>query len=369
MSEVDWHSPFFQLERTNLLSSTYRKCGLEPVPGSGVAWRVKNVSKGPKSTAPVNELLEDGSTQLMDAIADDDGALVELLLNDGADPNLANESGMTPIFLAAKGNQCLDVRALVQAKADPHARIDAMGATPLYIACHHGHADCVEEMCFGGAQVDLRMRDGSTALHVGAKGMHAEVVRVLLEAKASPDAQSNKGFTPLHSACGRACNNPKDSAAVAQIARLLIAASCDVDIMDKEGTTPLRTAIDAQCATEVVSLLLGASADADARDLTTGDTPMLRAIGAGRFGVVRALLTAGADVKRANANGVTPLRLAYTVLRSTADEQAAQQAASSGNLNVAMESDDVADVQAAMMASVMSDFAGESVVTILTATL
>lgn len=49
----------------------------------------------------------------------------------------------------------------------------------------------------GGALIDYRSRDGSTALHRAAEKNNIEAVRTLLDLGASPNVRDTKGLTPL----------------------------------------------------------------------------------------------------------------------------------------------------------------------------
>eukprot|EP00966_Prymnesium_polylepis_P192958 4472346-Prymnesium_polylepis.1 len=56
---------------------------------------------------------------------------------------------------------------------DPH------GATPLHVACRHGHAGAVELLLHAGAAADARDGAGATALDVAAEWRHAACVAAL----------------------------------------------------------------------------------------------------------------------------------------------------------------------------------------------
>ena len=86
-----------------------------------------------------------------------------LLLHHGANPNLADRDGHTPLHLAAETGQVASLRLLLAAGADPNAA-DAWGVTPL---------------------------------HLAARGDRAEAIRLLLDAHANPAAVDARGFSAL----------------------------------------------------------------------------------------------------------------------------------------------------------------------------
>lgn len=50
----------------------------------------------------------------------------------------------------------------------------------------------------GGAILDYRTKDGSTALHRAVEKQNLEALQTLLELGASPNYKDNKGLTPLY---------------------------------------------------------------------------------------------------------------------------------------------------------------------------
>ncbi|CAJ0769389.1 890_t:CDS:10 [Entrophospora sp. SA101] len=81
---------------------------------------------------------------------------VKKLLSDGADPNVQNENGETPLHIAAK-NEYLRIKANTEIKENLY------GQTPLFLAVIEGHV---------------------------------EAVKLLLEAKANPNVKDDSGLTP-----------------------------------------------------------------------------------------------------------------------------------------------------------------------------
>lgn len=67
----------------------------------------------------------------------------------------------------------------------------------LRLAAGSGHAGCVEELLFRGAEVNDDP-GGNTALHDACVGGHAVCVQLLLSHGADPEGTAADGSAPLH---------------------------------------------------------------------------------------------------------------------------------------------------------------------------
>lgn len=96
-------------------------------------------------------------------------AIVQLLLESGADPNARNLRGRTALHnLIREENEDPDIwHLLLQHGADVNAADDC-GMTLLHFACYYALVDIVRLLLRGGAQPDIRATDGRTALEIAA---------------------------------------------------------------------------------------------------------------------------------------------------------------------------------------------------------
>lgn len=114
---------------------------------------------------------------------------VELLLGAGADPNTpaANNSKVRPIHSAA-ANRSAETslplcRLLLEGGADPNVA-QAGGWTPLHQASAHGRAAVVELLLSHGAAVDAKSDDNRTAGEMAEAKGHKEIQALLEQAGA-----------------------------------------------------------------------------------------------------------------------------------------------------------------------------------------
>ena len=93
------------------------------------------------------------------------------------------------------------VRSWVASGADINV-VDGFGVTPLMLASNYHRAECVAEMLRLGADARRVNNDGSTALHLVARRGHddgggAEVVRLLVAAGCDAAVRVNDGCTAV----------------------------------------------------------------------------------------------------------------------------------------------------------------------------
>ena len=214
-----------------------------------------------------------------DAASRGDVEAVRRLLASGASPNSFCEApdsfrerpesfyfgvdpqGETPILALCKVRRFTDgcaacLELLRDAGADLEAT-DGYGLTPLHYAARRGDTKMVSLLVEAGVDVDATTLDKETALYLAVRHRATGCVEVLLAAGASLNLREGHGLTPsLHYAARR--GNTK-------IVSLLVEAGLDVDAKTPDGETALYLAVYHR-ATSCVEVLLAAGASPNLRE-------------------------------------------------------------------------------------------------------
>lgn len=161
-------------------------------------------------------------------------------------------------------------------------------AAELIEATRSGDTDAVAKLISEGADLNQATGDGMTAVHWAAQSGQSAILQSLLNAGAEVDSTTRIGsYTPLHIASEKA-----DSTAV----ELLLGAGADVNATTSNSlVTALHLAAQTVGGAESVGLLLQHGADANAREGSAGQTPLMFAAAKNQIESIQLLLAAGAD--------------------------------------------------------------------------
>lgn len=160
--------------------------------------------------------------------------LIELLLQAGANPNLKDKFGETPLIKCAYNGFRQGLISLLNHKADPSVAQPRWG-TPLHFAAGHGDLEAVNLLLSDGAAVEARDRSGATPLLVSVKWYaHPWITTPLLKAGADIQAKDKDGRNALHLAINPQLNIPAVD--------LLLEKGVDPSAADNFGTTPITQA-------------------------------------------------------------------------------------------------------------------------------
>ena len=126
------------------------------------------------------------------------------LVKHGANVNAKDDTGETPLHVAAFLSRASSVEALLAARADPNAR-DRLGKTPLHnastpqpTASPENAARTIHLLVTGGADPNAHEANGNTPLHLAALIGSVLASRTLLSEGARVDVPGLGGGTALH---------------------------------------------------------------------------------------------------------------------------------------------------------------------------
>jgi ankyrin repeat protein len=144
----------------------------------------------------VNAPSVDGTTALHWAVYRNDIEMANRLIRAGAAVNATNRDGLPPLALACTNGEPAMIELLLENGADAAAA--PAGEPVLMTASRTGNAGVVALLLARGA--DINVKDGlrgQTPLMWASAENHPAVVRLLLEKGADVQARSTAGFTPL----------------------------------------------------------------------------------------------------------------------------------------------------------------------------
>ncbi|XP_076873336.1 CARD- and ANK-domain containing inflammasome adapter protein [Brachyhypopomus gauderio] len=277
---------------------------------------------------------QDGvKSALFKAVQKNLDVIVAALIDGGADVNMHNDLGYTPLLLAIELNNVEVFKVLVSKNANLQEKLpnqisalhlaiqsgsmpitqilldkgmdpNSCGPkdqTPLHLSALYNQPALMALLLNKGAQINTVTQEGLTALHLASQNGHTESVAQLLERKADLHVRDGQARTALHWAAEQG---------EAAVVKLLLFAGAEASATERERKTPLHLAARRGRA-EAVSALLAGKAKAGAKDMD-GCSALHYASGNGSTDVAAALLAAGRNrnVDDRNAWRRTPLHLA-----------------------------------------------------------
>ena len=145
---------------------------------------------------PVSAQYVSDAEPFINAVRDSDGdKATELLGKRPTVVNSRNSKGETALNIAISRSDEMWTRFLVGKGADPNLQ-QSNGDTPLIAAARVGFMDAIELLLQRGAKVDLANRMGETPLIVAVQQREVDAVKMLLANGANPDkSDSAAGYS------------------------------------------------------------------------------------------------------------------------------------------------------------------------------
>lgn len=133
-----------------------------------------------ETIVPINHVFDHGGyTALLLAVANGEFEISKYLLEKAADPNIANQMGITPLNFAAKYGHEKLCKLLLQFGAKVNLGTHLGNVTPLMKAAEQGHGNIIKILLENGADASLKDGDGRTAYDYAVMTQHGHIAKIL----------------------------------------------------------------------------------------------------------------------------------------------------------------------------------------------
>jgi ankyrin repeat protein len=220
---------------------------------------------------------------LRQSIANRDHKTSALLLESGVSGNSPNASGELPLASAVKNHDVDSMMMLLNANADPSAKIGERGNI-LGIAAAAGRFDLLNTLLAAGADPNGEMPNGEAVLIWAVRHGHETIISSILRSGPNPNLKDLQGNPLLHVTMTRGNRALVES---------LLEIGADPSANDITGNTTIHHAID-QKWHDMIPHLVSKGANPNARN-REGTSPLSRALSLGDVGLFKSLLEIGAD--------------------------------------------------------------------------
>ena len=169
---------------------------------------------------------------------------VRPLLEHGSDVNAMGKDTTTPVLLAIELKMYDITRMFLARGAEPNVK-NYCGSTPLHLLLQSDFSndddipDLARLLLDRGADVNAQDQNHATPLLLAAERHMDDIARILLERGADPNVKNTRGKTPLHLLLERYFDDHDDINHILVVERLLLERGADVNAQDEDNTTPL----------------------------------------------------------------------------------------------------------------------------------
>ena len=134
--------------------------------------------------------------ELMNAATTGNTDKIKSFIQNGANLNAADSTGLTPLMAASYKGQTAVLKQLVQSKVTLDSK-DESGYTALMYASNTNNLACVKYLVENGANINESDNDGSTPLMFCAQHGYNDIVMHLLEKGADPNVKGAHGLDAI----------------------------------------------------------------------------------------------------------------------------------------------------------------------------
>jgi ankyrin repeat protein len=275
----------------------------------------------PNVSEYINLQDKDGDTPLHWACAKNVAAdIITKMIEKGADPEIVNINGKTPLHTAFYNNYYDVINALLNS-TNPLKYInrqDIHNNTPLHLACaKNAPIETIRTLLQRGAHIGIFNSNRDTPLHLACHKKYNNnnhIIKALLD---SPNVseyinlQDEYGNTPLHVACEKNLST--------DIITKMIEKGANPKIVNRHGHTPLHIACQNRYYNlDMISTLLNVSNVSEFINLQDefGNTPLHLACSERRHqtDIIRQMIEKGAHVGIFDSYRYTPLHVAFAYI-------------------------------------------------------
>jgi ankyrin repeat protein len=257
----------------------------------------------------INQIDKDGNSFLHRAVHTGNVDMVKFLVSRGADVNVKDNYGQTPVQIAAQLDDVQIIIHLVSHGAEINIK-NSIGKTPLHDAVAHDQFQIVNYLVSQDAEINAKDINGRTPLHDAVFDNYTEISAYLVSKGAGFNLKDSDGKAALHYAV---INENLD------IIKSLVSGGANVNIRDKFNRIPLHYAAD-KGNLEIAKYLIVNGSDINAKaafylqvgslELTLGCTSLHIAARNNHLSVVKYLVHQGADINLENNRDRKALDLA-----------------------------------------------------------
>ena len=241
-------------------------------------------------------------TALMLACKEGKKDAIDVLLSDGADPNIADADGATCLHYAARNYRSTDVLPVIISLGLDVNGTNNKNVTALMLACKEGKKDAIDVLLSDGADPNIADADGATCLHYAARNYRStDVLQVIISLGLDVNGTNNKNVTALMLACKEGKKDAID---------VLLSDGADPNIADADGDTCLHYAARNYRSTEVLQAILSHGIDVNATN-KCNVTALMKMCQNGNLAGINVLLNAAADIKTVDSFGRTCLHYIF----------------------------------------------------------
>lgn len=174
------------------------------------------------------------------AFYDKKGTITKMLIDKGADPNIQNINGVTPLIYAVINGLIAVVKVLLDSKIIKLDMSDKLGHSALFYAVQYMRHDIMALLLKKKASMDVKeAKTNNSLVHLAVINNDMKALDILLKNNAKIDQANVLGDLPIHISAS------KGDKAVDIVSKLAKKASATLAVQGNNKMTPLHLAVAA----------------------------------------------------------------------------------------------------------------------------